>query len=71
MGADNQQERSKAIQLGFRNPQRLYARHPSNRMKIESELHGDMQRPAETTGPVRSDRIHAVKGSINRATTNE
>ena len=38
---------------GFENPQRLYAKHPQcKRVKIESELHGDMQRLAEMTNPL-------------------
>jgi len=34
-----------------RNPQRLYARRADVGSKIKSDLHGDMQRPAEMTGP--------------------
>ena len=38
--------------IGNQNPQRLYAGHPGQTgMKIQSELHGDMQSQAEMTWP--------------------
>ncbi len=40
MGADNQQER---LPLERQLPQRLYAGLREERMKIQSELHGDVQ----------------------------
>src|SRR6266571_1614688 len=46
---DNQQERLERCR--FENPQRLYARRADVGSKIKSDLHGDMQRPAEMTGP--------------------
>ena len=45
--------------IGNQNPQRLYAGHPGQTgMKIQSELHGDMQSQAEMTwpSPTRSGR---------------
>jgi hypothetical protein len=39
-----------------RNPQRLQARHPGW-VKIESDLHGDMQRPAEMSGPSNQELV--------------
>ena len=42
--ADNQQERpANANPCIYRNPQRLYAEHHRKMVKIESDLHGDMQ----------------------------
>jgi hypothetical protein len=35
----------------MRNPQRLYARQVDLGLKIKSDLHGDMQRPVEISGP--------------------
>jgi hypothetical protein len=40
LGADNQQER---LINSDQNPQRPYAEHPGDWMKIWSRLHGDMQ----------------------------
>ena len=37
--------------IGVQNPQRLYAEHLHKQMKIQSELHGDMQSQAEMTWP--------------------
>ncbi len=42
--------------VGLENPQRLHAEHPQQRVKIQSELHGDMQSQAEMTWPSPSAR---------------
>jgi len=46
--------------LGVQNPQRLYAEHLQQQMKIQSELHGDMQSQAEMTWP--PTRLPGVAG---------
>ena len=43
-------------------PQRLHARQGREAWKIQSELHGDMQRPAEMTGPA-APKLDAVSNN--------
>jgi hypothetical protein len=48
----------------FVTPQRLHAEHPRERMKIQSDPHGDMGRAAEMTAPpIERLRTAAIGGN--------
>ena len=63
--ADNQQERSHRVDAKSSETIRQTIIQTCGRLKIESELHGDMQKPAETSGstiakPIARNRMSEI-----------